>query len=444
MKTTTTTTPAAIVAEDGTEFASAYDAQQAGYAKCECCGEWVPVDDGETTQDGAFFCSLDCAHDWDYEYCETCGELFDAGTGVVFSNSHGDFFCFCDKDCAERAGFSQCEACGEWVPANKITETVDGSLCAACAVDYVYCENCGDYVHVDNARCDNSGYWYCDDCWEDDEYSHGYLREYGYEPPLEFFGTSDEHAFMGVELETDKGNNQDDYVEALAGTSYYSRNMFSMTEDGSLICGVEVTSQPMTLEEHVSNGFWRMVHDTALEHGFKSHDAHTCGLHIHIDRRFFGKSRQWQEICGTELAFVLERFESEFTKFARRENNDWCHYHICDSVKKRRTKEFMPTKDIKTKAELYKNEYGWSHSRALNMQHSTTFEFRIFRGTLKLETLFASLALVDGLCRTVRDNAPSRVEKMTWHELMREVLANVSNTEAQTHLGNYLVAKDLI
>ena len=83
------------------------------------------------------------------------------------------------------------------------------------------------------------------------------------------------------------------------------------------------------------------------------------------------------------------------------------------------------------------------HSQALNFQHSQTFEFRIFRGTMKWSTYFAALALVDGMCRTVKEHGSTWVETVSWYDLIEEVIDRCSCDYSRECLVAYLNEKGL-
>lgn len=51
---------------------------------------------------------------------------------------------------------------------------------------------------------------------------------------------------------------------------------------------------------------WEHLCGAALSMGYVSHQASTCGLHVHISRQAFGKTEQSQD---TAIARVLYFFE---------------------------------------------------------------------------------------------------------------------------------------
>lgn len=426
---------------NGAHYCNAICARRAGYEQCDDCGEWIADDDTDAVDiNGARFCNDDCAHDAGFEQCTYCGEWVhtDNGATVVIN---GDYVgTYCDNDCADRDGYIQCADCGEWMHVDNATLTHDDRhICEVCYEDnYQYCENCGEvYRGDDGAWYDDC--WYCNDCAPDDETDD--LHAYGYTPFLTFFGEnpSGELPYFGVELETDTSEYdvRAAYVSDLVQLP--QADAFWLTQDGSLNNGVEVTSMPCTLDYHVSSGLWEAVRDTATAHGYRSHDTSTCGLHIHINRSFFGKSGFVQDAAAYKLTRLMQRFERQLTTFARRRDNHWCAYGTTTDY----TKTPAKNNSLLSKAADLKRCHRYTHNKALNLQHSQTFEFRIFKGTLRIETLYASLALVNGLAHVVKAHGETWCEHVTWYDLMAAAVDANDNETARNCLTAYLSDKGL-
>ena len=134
---------------------------QEHYVQCSDCNEYVLVGDTYETYDGRLICE-DC-HD-DYYYCEDCDELYPSDDlySVDGGNRH-----VCES-CRDN-NYTQCDDCGEWVNNDDSYHTYDDRyICESCREHYYCCENCGDYVHEDEVRYNQSnGYDYCPDCYDD-------------------------------------------------------------------------------------------------------------------------------------------------------------------------------------------------------------------------------------------------------------------------------------
>lgn len=140
--------------------------------------------------------------------------------------------------------------------------------------------------------------------------------------------------------------------------------------------GFELISSPHTLAAHAAYR-WNDVVKAMSSRGMKSHDLDGgCGLHVHVSRDFLTPS----DCTGVDL-FVLKN-RKFWERVSRRSQSGMAAY--------------------KDKARL--SEFGMSGERhvAVNFTNVATVEFRMFRGTLKHETLMATLEIVDGLCRWVK------------------------------------------
>lgn len=70
-------------------------------------------------------------------------------------------------------GYVKCACCGEWVEESSTIDTQDGAVCEDCINDYVVCDECETYIHLDNAYAVNKylnfydtprEYYMCPDC----------------------------------------------------------------------------------------------------------------------------------------------------------------------------------------------------------------------------------------------------------------------------------------
>ena len=417
------------------ELSTVFDGDE--YRVCEACGDLILVDDGLDVS-GLFYCDRDCANSDGWEQCEECGGWIREENALIIDES-----VFCSEACANEAGYERCDDCGEWIAdgSHRTYWTHDErTICEDCyELNYFCCDDCNEVYPVSDL-VQTEWYNYCPDCAEERGYTD--LHPYGYTPALEFYGTPDASPYLGVELETDNEDASDgqrsEYCRELAGIAEYERVW--LTSDSSLNCGVEVTSMPMTLDEHVNCGVWEDVRAVALANGYTSHDAGTCGLHVHVNRTFFGESARVQDACAYKLTRLLQRHERAFTAFSRRADTRWCGYQTSSDY----SAPQLAKQSLLRKAATLKDEDGRHHSQALNLQHRATFEFRIFRGTLRMGTLYASLALVVGLCRLVKTHGEGWCENVGWYDLVNACIGEVPNEEAKRHLVEYLRVRQLI
>jgi hypothetical protein len=229
--------------------------------------------------------------------------------------------------------------------------------------------------------------------------------------------------FMGTELEVDDlSEEREDFASSML--DYLGRELFHAERDGSV--DHEYISQPMTLEKRQS------IEDAEREalqyarHYARSHDAGTCGLHVHVNESFF------DDHSYLRLKTILEFFKEELFRFSRRQCFDGGYYSFERSGYGQSDKNNL---DIKT----LKDECVQGHSGWYNEHSGRTFEFRLFRGTLKYDTLMASLEIVSNICWL----ADSDKEDITWNDLVGEgdyckdysESRGISNEDDVLHLG---------
>lgn len=423
----------------------AYDS---GFVRCQHCGSFYDPAQHEVIAGEKRYCSDACAIGDGNAKCASCGDwhsVEDEGHVTAHDQANGTDVHFCSAQCAEDGSAFVCEDCQGWFMRSDANRTPTGYVCRECAnSSYFYCESCGYHVNVDDW---DDEYDSCVSC-SNREDGGEHLHRYGFRPPTRFFGDTEGNAFpyLGVELETDTtnddgydaGQRRRDYCETLANLDTKPR--FWMTQDGSLSCGVEVTTQPMTLAEHVGCGMWESVHDAAIEHGFTSHDNGRCGLHVHVNRSFFGKSEKRQQVGGYNLAMLVSRFEKQLTQFSRRRENGWCNYGIHgDYLNKKNflTQRMSMFEKSKHMCEGKKYE----HCQCVNFQHDATFELRIFRGTLRMQTLYATLAMAQGLARAAKLHSQSWCEEVTWASLTKFILSDMELPAAKSALSEYMTER---
>ena len=128
----------------------------------------------------------------------------------------------------------------------------------------------------------------------------------------------------------------------------------------------------------------------AVSLGYRSHQACTCGLHIHISCLAFGRTAAQQEAAIARLLYFVEKHWNELLKFSRRTNRQlerWAaRYGYKDTPK-----EMMD----------HAKSYHYGRYTCVNLTNEDTVEIRIFRGTLKYNTLAATIQLTDHLCDVV-------------------------------------------
>ncbi len=179
----------------------------------------------------------------------------------------------------------------------------DSYLCINCyESSYINCNNCGRIIHCSDSYRHNN-----DDEDDEDDFENGYclrcfntlkmnaIKSYSYKPEPIFFSNTgnrddifESELFMGIELEIDEAGEDEENAETLLEIANKKAEHLYIKKDGSLNCGFELVSHPMTYDYHLFEMPWKKILSKAIVLGYKSHDCPTCGLHIHVGRAAFG------------------------------------------------------------------------------------------------------------------------------------------------------------
>lgn len=385
------------------------------YVHCEQCGDLTERDDAITDYAGNDYCPY-CAGNYLYT-CEHCGELVHTDdaitvsywrwTGCIRSEQH-DTYC---PDCASEH-LTTCVCCDEYVHIDNVTFDRNGEpYCEDCANEHLRCcDNCNEYFHWDDGEYnDDTGESYCNNCI--DNYNGG--LSYHTTHARRFYGEPDNARYFGVEIEHDNGNALRDCVADLR------RELGDFAElkyDGSLNRGYEIATMPASLEYHQTSDWMTRVQAIASEHGFKSHDTSTCGLHVHVSRLGLGRTWEERDYTIAKMILLVYRFYySHLMPFSRRESNRasqwasdtgvWYDYQSDD------------TRDQHTD-KAKKHIRGNGRYVALNCRPDYTVEFRIFRGSLIPATILASIELCDAISEYALTHTAPECCAATWDDVI--------------------------
>lgn len=368
---------------------------------CDYCGEEHDLDELTATKNGDLVC-WGCLDDH-FFMCECCGEYVDADELISVDGGEA-LYC---EDCVQDEAY-QCMDCGGWFTRPNIyLEDPDHEayICYHCADRWAQCDDCGRIFDVDEAREDDYC-TYCPDCWEENH--AGAIEDYDYKPRPEICRTTPGALLFGVELEVDSGNSRDSAardVLDLGGGRVYCKG------DGSLNDGFEIVSHPGDLAHHLREMRWADICRTCVDYGFHSHGTDTCGLHIHVGRVELGESGEARRAVTARLVVLTARLWPELTRFSRRTENrlrNWAARPELDLDE--------PDLDELETAALDTERQG--RYQAVNLTNDSTIEFRLFRGTLRVETMFASLELVSNLCRYAMTHDTEQCRAATFREIV--------------------------
>lgn len=411
------------------EWLCAECAEEAGYARCQDCGEWFKADCGYEYE-GEPLCP-DC-YDEGYMTCEDCGEVIRSDDAVSIYNHRGDWETAVCEDCADRH-YYECMDCGRYFSSDD--GTIDGNgdfLCTRC---YEYngwytCYDCDCFTQ--DAEEGDDGEYYCPNCindhvsgftthiddpgsYDNGEAVHGYL----FKPRAVICSrTNDPDAnwTAGCELEVD--NRDRSLYERVTPTAQAIKDMTDrvyMKHDGSLSCGFEIVSHPGTLAHHMYEMPWKGICAKALKAGFRSHDAGSCGLHIHVGRAGLGSTEEERNRTIRKTVVLINRYWDEVSRFTRRAEdqlNGWAARNYVEGYRlDREINDWWAEQRIPI-CNSHDDRYV-----AINCENEATIEFRIFRGTLKRDTIIASIQLCWNITHYAMTHSWDEIQHGSWLDM---------------------------
>ena len=168
----------------------------------------------------------------------------------------------------------------------------------------------------------------------------------------------------------------------------------------------------MTLTYHLNEMPWAEVLRKAQSMDYLSHAAGTCGLHVHISSLAFGCTYEQQEASIARLLYFVEKFWAELLRFSRRTQSQMNRWAARYGMK------LTPTDQMSHAKNSCAGRY-----TAVNLTNSDTVEIRMFRGTLKLNTLKATLQMVNHLVEVAVAMSDATVQDMSWFDSLDTVPA---------------------
>jgi len=256
-------------------------------------------------------------------------------------------------------------------------------VCDNCARSCAYC---GDNFATEAARWYSRNCPTCQDAIDADRDDDPDDDDGGfYYPSIKFFGQGPK--FFGLEIETEvESGERNEKLRALHGIL---GNYASLKDDGSLDYGIEIATQPASMEEHKT----RLAPLFAnMPLGLRSWRKQSCGLHIHVSRTPLSDLAIAKTVC-----FVSANHNRRFIKMIA--GRDSCSY--C---------KILPKKMGRAA------KYNDDRYEAINLQNEDTIEFRLFKGTLRQASVFKALEFTDALttyagcaARSIRESQ-SRVQ----------------------------------
>ena len=299
-----------------------------------------------------------------------------------------------------------CHHCHEriWQADNAGTE--DLPLCQDCRDDYyTVCCRCGALIRDAHACYAESDEYeerpYCSDCYGHCARNEA-IHDYYYKPAPIFYG--DGPRFFGVELEIDGGGESREKARSLLEVCNREGDYCYIKHDGSLEDGLEVVTHPMDLASQLQRMPWGELCRKAAGLGYLSHRSTTCGLHIHVSRDTFGRTEREQDEAIARVLYFFEKHWEELLKFSRRTQRQLERWAARYGYKD------QPMEIL----DYAKKGYHGGRYTCINLQNRDTVEFRMFRGTLRANTILATLQLVDRICDLSLYLSDEEVRALAW------------------------------
>lgn len=347
--------------------------------------------------------------------CSDCGKTI-YEEQQVYTNSDGKYVC---SVCAPRHK-GKCSECG------CLIELGPEKICKRCRMSFCTCQKCGKTDRKSQFII-HKAYVECKDCARSSVLVRDYHSNTSRSMPT-FYGANGESEalFLGFELEVARKNDvtyRDFAIRQLK--NIFETKYLEFTRDGSLTDGIEIISQPATIEHHRSlRTKYSEAFEALLASKLYGHDCREAGLHVHVSKKAFNSLGVevypgWTIAYG-RLLLLFARFENILNVLSRRGNNrSYCQKIIPEWG-------LPPTDDpnYASKFALLRETSESGHYTELNTESSQTIEFRLFRSTLNLESFFAILEFVNGVGKYVLSHTFNDCRVVTFEELLAFIDSN--------------------
>jgi len=317
---------------------------------CIACDTILDSDDGTTTSSGDPVCESCMVMCMKCEDVITCDD--------EFNDVEGELWC---KNCTNNDAH-WCDLCDNYFTGYTYgTDDSDSTMCERCYENNTtYCEGC-DATYLNGCEYNH-----------DEDVDTRLVHDYSYRPDPIFRSSEDENTrlYFGIEVETEVrgGSYGDRRYAAEYAVRLEHDGLAYLKSDGSLECGFEIVSHPMTHSYFMkdANILWETISTLKSNYDMMAWGTKTCGLHVHISRAGFnGGSHQHRFL---QLVYNNKDF---YEVLAGRSSSHWAKFN--DNI----------NPDTGQKSFKHKfDRHGSDRYSAVNTNNRNTLEMRIFRGSL--------------------------------------------------------------
>ena len=303
------------------------------------------------------------------------------------------------------------------------------------------CANCGKIIKIDGKKhrcrmsnvcsvCGNEidakiidkygNRGICPTCWakQNSEFS-----PYSTKPAIDFLKHASELQDIGIEVEVDDSTGRADRQQTCRDVGkilnviepYHKTFVFS--GDGSLYHGFEIKTSPRPLNWFIKHkNEFSKAFELISERGFKGHDANTTGFHISVNLA------NRSEVYALKMAYFWSKNIKFFDIIARRTStrSSSCYYQY---------------KNL-TDRPLLDNLASKSHRDVVNLEHLdiNRLEIRHFRSTLKVDTLIATIDIMQAVDKFLQSKTTEQILKGKY--TMQEVINKITTDEAKAYINS--------
>lgn len=377
--------------------------------------------------------------------CYCCERELEDGEGVEFSSRRRGTVTLC-PECHERY-VSHCPHCGKEVfTCDSYTYWIENDrydFCSSTCRDkhmqelgYERCNSCDGYyrefVEYSDARHETPMH-VCSGCFES-RVGENYVRSYDYVPDypvyLEPGGTQRGGSFyngafekpgetyVGIEQELEGGYKYRFMYELNKALRDEGKgNLLYFMHDGSLTCGIEVTSCVVNYESMLNGDYpLDLIESTAKEYGMKA--KWTCGFHVHVNRKSLGDEEAERDLTAAKVVLLFDKFYDNLREASNRDRSQAEHYA-------QKPNAYIEPSDAPDVACDKARDKCMNHYACVNLRPRNTMEFRLWGGTRDAETVKRLVDLTVAITRVARDLSLADVAGLSWERFMEELSHHV-------------------
>ena len=379
--------------------------------KCSKCDKLTPLYENglNDAANDVFYCE-ECVC-----VCEECTDVY-LEEDLFWMEGRNHYVC---EGCRDDYYFF-CEDCGEWDHLDdSYLTTSDEYVCTGCREDhYIFCDGCDRIFRDYEEAVEHNGSTYCENCGRY-YVTRLNVKGYGFKPSPKFHTLKRKNIENGhnttygleIEVELREGIESEEANEVIQEMKKDGGSLFYFKEDGSLNNGFEIVTHPFTFN-FAKDFDWSCIgkHNGSV----KSFRTSTCGTHIHIGREFF-TSLQLFKFC--QFFYRHKEFTERVIQRTGEEVRRWSQFS--PNFLRKLKREILDRKDHPfeewTRFKLPKppDDYngldslryhkkspsvrGTERYTLVNCRNEKTIEFRGFKGNIKRKRILKNIEFLDSV-----------------------------------------------